>query len=211
MKRKEYRLNPLVESLTEEESRWWSDRMVDLYVKIGIAYYNREFDRVVKKFLGAGVPKQKVAKFKDYLASIYPEYREVMDRAIMGEEPPVGSKASLSIVFEPKPRIEVRREDGPRISLLGGPTEWDTEGMKIFFEFLLNEVWIDRVWHGVIKVRRCRLKGCDKIFIPNPKGEKQKYCSQRCRSRAYREHKSRMRKDRHGSNSVPRNSHEIPN
>jgi len=46
---------------------------------------------------------------------------------------------------------------------------------------------IEGILKGIIQIDRCYAGGCDKIFIRVPGGKEQRYCSNACKQRAYRE------------------------
>jgi len=46
---------------------------------------------------------------------------------------------------------------------------------------------IEGILKGITQIDRCYAGGCDKIFIPAPRGKEQRYCSNACKQRAYRE------------------------
>ena len=46
--------------------------------------------------------------------------------------------------------------------------------------------WVVLVSQGTVDVGRCEAEDCNKLFIPEPRGKKQKYCSETCKKRAFR-------------------------
>jgi len=54
-------------------------------------------------------------------------------------------------------------------------------------EFMKNIEKIKKAWELEKRGKKCEV--CGKLFLPNPAGPEQKYCSATCRSRAWRERK----------------------
>ena len=113
-----------------------------------------------------------ILKFEDYVQT----FRSMVDRAIEGARPTRKDEKILRNALSKGEFLAVARDDRtehfhPVIRRRPLQTE------DILW------LWVYWVWKGEIKVTHCQAEKCGKIFISNPRGPGQKYCSKTCRDR----------------------------
>lgn len=146
-------------------------------IKIGIFFYNKDFDSLIedylKDFSKVNVPGERIKDLKFRYKTVYPAYKEIIDRAIKGEEPTRGDLKLLKDAFS-KVWIDVKRENSHYFPLIY--PKYDNP-----LDVLIQ--WAYWVWLEKIRVRYCKARDCDRIFIPSRSD--QEYCLQRCAKRIW--------------------------
>ena len=167
MKRKES-LEELKKKLIELLAEPYGTPPESFPKEIGVLFYNEEFPSLVDRY-------ELSQKEKKELKDLHSVLKETIDRAIEKKEP-IEDQKILTNYFFPKPVIVFSEKEGswyPYIHFSFEPNNW--------FNLLIQ--WIFYVWKGKIKVKRCKAKDCDRIFIPVRSD--QEYCSKRCAKRVW--------------------------
>ena len=154
------------------------------YYEIGFDYYNKNFNHLIKNRLEG--TQQEMQKFKTYLEDMYPQFKEMTDRAIEGEKPTDRDQDIISEAATDVQHFTVRvaKEGNRWIPVLWEafpPIPLNKYFRKVIFK------WVLRVWQGIIPVGRCKAVDCQKIFMG--KRSDQQYCSERCYNRQYKREK----------------------
>jgi len=155
----------------------------DVPATLGLKFYNESLDKLISKDTKRiRFPRKKeerervMAAFRKYLRT----FRAMVDRAIDGEKPTEEDMRILAEAISRRPPLRMSGKDErtgrftPTIVIL-----------PLFKDILW--LWVYWVWNEKIRVKRCKAKDCNKIFIPKRSG--QKYCSVNCRTRAFHQRK----------------------
>lgn len=152
---------------------------------IGVLYYNQQFHSLVDKYGNELSQKGKKATL-EFLKISHSVLKKTIDRAIQKTKPEEDDRQILKEFFSPEPNFDWKEEKGSYLPWVFFKNIW----VNLFVK------WIFYVWKGNIKIKRCEAENCNKIFIPNPRGPEQKYCSTRCRDREtkrrYRQRKKEL-------------------
>ena len=144
----------------------------------GIRLYNEGIPAKVFEDLPPGLSAEELGGIKKDFESSLSVFREMTDRAIAGQRP-TGEDIKILEEILPKNR-KLKIEGYPKgKNLYFYPSIYVSipTGRALAFS------WVYWVWIKDIKIRRCKAKDCDRIFIPIRSDRE--YCSERCAKRVW--------------------------
>jgi len=154
-------------------------------MEVGGCYYNEGQDLDLHLWMSKLAERERLAK-KEF--DLLEHIKGTIDRAIEGKEPTEFDKKLLKKGLVAQHTF-VPEKRGDR---------WFPEALpdpSVFNNVMwVLALWVYWVWKGEIKVKHCQAEKCDKIFIPNPRGPEQKYCSKTCRDRELKRRYRRKKK-----------------
>lgn len=109
------------------------------------------------------------------------DFKNIVDKAIERKEMTEGELSHIAKNFFGEINQYPSREGGKIILYT----------MKIKNDILFRALyeWVMLVSQKLTDVKRCEAPKCDKLFLPEPRGKEQKYCSETCKMRAFRTNK----------------------
>lgn len=150
--------------------------------EIGVFVYNADFDYLERYSLST----EDIRYFEEELSKLhegktrYSVFKRMTDRALKGEKSTQGDKKVLRAAFLKYEDYTVSDEQENNSWFPVVSTKVDT-GISGSISLLFQ--WVYYVWRGKIKIRRCKAKDCDRIFVPVRSD--QEYCSKRCAKRVW--------------------------
>ena len=154
----------------------------------GIRLYNEGIPAKAFEDLPPGLSAEELGGIKKDFESSLSVFREMTVRAIAGQRP---TKEDIKILEEILPKNR-------KLKIEGYP-----KGGNLYFHPLiyvsistsraLAFSWVYWVWSKDIKIRRCRAKDCDRIFIPIRSDRE--YCSERCAKRVWAQRQVLLERD----------------
>jgi len=144
----------------------------------GIRLYNEGIPAKVFEDLPPGLSAEELGGIKKDFESSLSVFREMTDRAIASQRP---TKEDIKILEEILPKNRKLKIEGysKGKNLYFYPSIYVSipTGRALAFS------WVYWVWIKDIKIRRCKAKDCDRIFIPIRSDRE--YCSERCAKRVW--------------------------
>jgi len=143
--------------------------------KYGIRLYNKGIPAKVFEDVPPGLSAEEVGTIKKDFESCLSVFREMTDRAIAGQKPTKDDIKILEKILLKDRELKIKSYSKNKLYFY--PSVSIPTGRALAFS------WVYWVWIKNIKIRRCRAKDCDKIFIPVRSD--QEYCSKRCAKRIW--------------------------
>ena len=143
----------------------------------GIKLYNEGIPAKIFEGVPPGISREELKKIKRDFESSLSIFREMTDRAIAGQRP---TKEDIKILE--KSLLEDRK-----LKVKSYSKEKDYFYPSVYVSIPTGRAlafsWVYWVWIKDIKIRRCKAKDCNRIFIPLRSD--QKWCSMRCAKRVW--------------------------
>jgi len=143
--------------------------------KYGIRLYNKGIPAKVFEDVPPGISAEELGAIKKDFEACLSVFREMTDRAIAGQKPTKEDIKILEKILLKDRELKIKSYSKKKLYFY--PSVSIPTGRALAFS------WVYWVWIKGIKIRRCRAKDCDKIFIPARSD--QKYCSKRCAKRVW--------------------------
>jgi len=143
--------------------------------KYGIRLYNKGIPAKVFEDVPPVISAEELGTIKKDFESCLSVFREMTDRAIAGQKPTKEDIKILEKILLKDRELKIRSYSKKKLYFY--PSVSIPTGRALAFS------WVYWVWIKNIKIRRCRAKDCDKIFIPVRTD--QEYCSKRCAKRVW--------------------------
>lgn len=145
--------------------------------KYGIRLYNKGIPAKVFEDVPPGLSAEELDTIKKDFESCLSVFREMTDRAIAGQRPTKKDIKVLEEVLLKNRELKIKSYSKEKLYFYPSVYVSIPTGRALAFS------WVYWVWTKDIKIRRCRAKDCDKIFIPIRSD--QEYCSKRCAKRVW--------------------------
>ena len=143
--------------------------------KYGIRLYNKGIPAKVFEDVPPVISAEELGTIKKDFESCLSVFREMTDRAIAGQKPTKEDIKILEKILLKDRELKIKSYSKKKLYFY--PSVSIPTGRALAFS------WVYWVWIKNIKIRRCRAKDCDKIFIPVRTD--QEYCSKRCAKRVW--------------------------
>jgi len=143
--------------------------------KYGIRLYNKGIPAKVFEDVPPGLSAEELGTIKKDFESCLSVFREMTDRAIAGQKPTKEDIKILEKILLKDRELKIKSYSKKKLYFY--PSVSIPTGRALAFS------WVYWVWIKDIKIRRCKAKDCDKIFIPVRSD--QEYCSKRCAKRVW--------------------------
>jgi len=144
----------------------------------GVKLYNEGIPAKISEDVPPGLSAEELRKIKRDFEFFLSVFREMTDRAIAGQRPTKEDIKILEEILLKDRRLKIERYLMGK-NLFFYPSVY----MSIPTGRALAFTWIYWVWIKDIRIRRCKAKDCNKIFIPVRSD--QNYCSKRCAKRIW--------------------------
>jgi len=143
----------------------------------GIKLYNKGIPAKVFENVPPGLSAEESDKIKRGFESCLSVFREMTDRAIAGQRPTKEDIKILEKILLEDRELKIKSYSKKKAYFYPSVCMSIPTGRALAFS------WVYWVWIKDIKIRRCKAKDCDKIFIPVRSD--QEYCSKRCAKRVW--------------------------
>ncbi|MFQ6066175.1 MAG: hypothetical protein ACE5K3_02715 [bacterium] len=153
--------------------------------ELGVKLYNQSLQKLISEgeettsWKNKEERKRVISEFKTLIQN----FRAMVDRAIDGEKPTGEDKKIIETALLRGEVLRVIKDDKT------GRFHPAIYGNVPHIEDQLW-AWVYGVWGGEIKVKRCKAKDCNRVFIP-VRSDKV-YCSVNCRTRSFHQRKSSL-------------------
>jgi hypothetical protein len=143
----------------------------------GIRLYNKGIPAKIFEGVPPGISGEELRKIGRDFESCLSIFREMTDRAIAGQRPTKEDIKILEKILLKNRKLKIKNYSKEKDYFCPSVYVSIPTGRALAFS------WVYWVWIKAIKIRRCKAKDCDKIFIPARSD--QKYCSKRCTKRIW--------------------------
>jgi len=138
----------------------------------GIRLYNEGIPAKVFEEVPPGLSAEELGRIKKDFDSCLSVFREMTDRAIAGQRPTKEDVRILKKILLEDRELKIKSYSKEKAYFYPSIYVSIPTGRALAF------FWVYWVWIKDIKIRRCKAKDCDRIFIPVRSD--QEYCSNRC-------------------------------
>ena len=143
----------------------------------GIRLYNEGIPAKVFEDAPSGVSAEELGEIKKYFESCLSVFREMTDRAIAGQRPTKEDIKILEKILLKDRKLKIKSYSKEKDYFYPSVYVSIPTGRALAFS------WVYWVWIKDIKIRRCKAKDCNRIFIPVRSD--QGWCSMRCAKRVW--------------------------
>jgi len=143
----------------------------------GIRLYNEGIPPKVFEDVPPGLSAEELDGIKKDFKSSISVFREMTDRAIAGQRPSKEDIKILDKILLKDRKLKIKRYSQEKDYFYPSVYVSIPTGRALAFS------WVYWVWIKDIKIRRCKAKDCNRIFIP-VRSDKE-YCSGRCAKRVW--------------------------
>jgi len=143
----------------------------------GVRLYNEGIPAKIFKGVPPGISVEKLGKIKRDFESCLSIFREMTDRAIAGQRPTKEDINILEKILLKDRKLKIKSYSRDENYFYPSVYVSIPTGRALAFS------WVYWVWIKDIKIRRCKAKDCNRIFIPLRSD--QKWCSMRCAKRVW--------------------------
>jgi len=143
----------------------------------GVRLYNEGIPAKIFKEVPPGISVEELRKIKRDFESCLSIFGEMTDRAIAGQRPTKEDIKILEKILLKDRKLKVKSYSKEKDYFYPSVYKSIPTGRALAFS------WVYWVWIKDIKIRRCKAKDCNRIFIPLRSD--QKWCSVRCAKRVW--------------------------
>jgi len=143
----------------------------------GTRLYNEGIPAKVFEEVPPGLSAEELGTIKEDFESCLSIFREMADRAIVGQRPTKEDIRILKKILLEDSELKIKSYSKKKMYFYPSVYVSIPTGRALAFS------WVYWVWIKDITIRRCRAEDCDKIFIP-VRSDKE-YCTERCAKRVW--------------------------
>ena len=143
----------------------------------GVKLYNEGIPAKIFKEAPPRLSTEELGRIKKDFESCLSIFREMTDRAIAGQRPTKEDIRILEEILLEDRELKIKSYSKEKAYFYPSVYVNIPTGRALAFS------WVYWVWIKDIKIRRCKAKDCNRIFIPVRSD--QEYCSGRCAKRAW--------------------------